>query len=70
MSEKANSHIDHYQDHFNPIQVSELAGTLILGALAFALLLAFLRQVSLNLKLTTLLLSHSSGKRGLEQTVA
>jgi len=48
MSENAGFHVDHYQDHFNPIQVHEAVGSLVIGFLALILLLAFLRQVKIN----------------------
>jgi hypothetical protein len=51
MSENAGFHVDHYQDHFNPIQVHEAVGSMVIGFLALILLLAFLRQVKLNQRL-------------------
>ena len=51
MNEKPGMHVDHYQDHFNPIQIREAVGTLVVGFLALILLLAFLRQVKVNQRL-------------------
>jgi hypothetical protein len=51
MNEKPGMHVDHYQDHFNPIQLHEGVGTLVVGFLALILLLAFLRQVKVNQRL-------------------